>query len=84
MCFLFFDCIHVVHLPSGDIPFILQSLNATHIPDTLLERLIMGAREFPPVCAVIGGILGQVKFHPIHSLLIYLYGILHLFNIADY
>ncbi|KAJ0054168.1 hypothetical protein Pint_01205 [Pistacia integerrima] len=36
-----------------------NSLNASRIPDTLLERLIMGAREFPPVCAIIGGILGQ-------------------------
>ncbi|XP_044501509.1 SUMO-activating enzyme subunit 1B-1-like [Mangifera indica] len=36
-----------------------NSLNASHIPDTLLERLIMGAREFPPVCAILGGILGQ-------------------------
>ncbi|WVZ24288.1 hypothetical protein V8G54_002832 [Vigna mungo] len=36
-----------------------QSLNETHVPDTLLERLVTNATEFPPVCAVIGGILGQ-------------------------
>lgn len=34
-------------------------LNESHIPDILLERLLVGAREFPPVCAIIGGILGQ-------------------------
>lgn len=38
----------------------LQSLSESQIPDTLLERLLAGRREFPPVCAVIGGILGQV------------------------
>lgn len=36
-----------------------NSLNESHIPDPLLERLVTGTREFPPVCAVIGGILGQ-------------------------
>ncbi|XP_065628297.1 SUMO-activating enzyme subunit 1B-1-like, partial [Quercus suber] len=36
-----------------------NSLNESHIPDALLERLVTGTREFPPVCAVIGGILGQ-------------------------
>ncbi|KAL3001617.1 hypothetical protein AAZX31_08G011300 [Glycine max] len=36
-----------------------QSLNESHVPDTLLERLVTNAIEFPPVCAIIGGILGQ-------------------------
>ncbi|EEF51758.1 SUMO-activating enzyme subunit 1B-1 isoform X2 [Ricinus communis] len=36
-----------------------QSLSESHIPNALLERLVMGGREFPPVCAIIGGILGQ-------------------------
>uniref|UniRef100_A0A2C9UJ39 THIF-type NAD/FAD binding fold domain-containing protein n=1 Tax=Manihot esculenta TaxID=3983 RepID=A0A2C9UJ39_MANES len=36
-----------------------QSLNESHIPNALLERLVMGRREFPPVCAIVGGILGQ-------------------------
>ncbi|CAI8619356.1 unnamed protein product [Vicia faba] len=36
-----------------------QSLNESHVPDTLLERLVADTTEFPPVCAVIGGILGQ-------------------------
>ncbi|KDP22598.1 hypothetical protein JCGZ_26429 [Jatropha curcas] len=36
-----------------------QSLNESHIPNALLERLVMGRTEFPPVCAIIGGILGQ-------------------------
>ncbi|PON95747.1 Ubiquitin-activating enzyme E [Trema orientale] len=36
-----------------------QSLNESHIPDGLLERLVTNGREFPPVCAIIGGILGQ-------------------------
>ncbi|KAJ8752673.1 hypothetical protein K2173_005562 [Erythroxylum novogranatense] len=36
-----------------------QSVSESHVPNALLERLLMGAREFPPVCAVIGGILGQ-------------------------
>uniref|UniRef100_A0A2P2LTI4 Ubiquitin-like 1-activating enzyme E1A n=1 Tax=Rhizophora mucronata TaxID=61149 RepID=A0A2P2LTI4_RHIMU len=39
-----------------------QSLSESHIPNVLLERLVMGRREFPPVCAIIGGILGQVSF----------------------
>ncbi|XP_038708313.1 SUMO-activating enzyme subunit 1B-1-like [Tripterygium wilfordii] len=52
----------------GDLPALLklrkeicetQSLNESHVPSILLERLVMGAREFPPACAVIGGILGQ-------------------------
>lgn len=38
----------------------LQSMNESQIPDSLLERLLAGASEFPPVCAIIGGILGQV------------------------
>ncbi|XP_057421452.1 SUMO-activating enzyme subunit 1A-like [Lotus japonicus] len=36
-----------------------QSLNESHVPDTLLERLVANTNEFPPVCAIIGGILGQ-------------------------
>ncbi|KAK9278542.1 hypothetical protein L1049_028586 [Liquidambar formosana] len=36
-----------------------HSLNESQIPDALLERLVTATREFPPVCAVIGGILGQ-------------------------
>ncbi|GKV42167.1 hypothetical protein SLE2022_348520 [Rubroshorea leprosula] len=36
-----------------------NSFNESHIPDALLERLLKGKREFPPVCAIIGGILGQ-------------------------
>lgn len=36
-----------------------QSLAVSQIPDALVERLVAGKREFPPVCAVIGGILGQ-------------------------
>ncbi|RHN43295.1 putative NAD(P)-binding domain-containing protein [Medicago truncatula] len=36
-----------------------QSLNESHVPDTLLERLVADTTEFPPVSAVIGGILGQ-------------------------
>ncbi|XP_043724752.1 SUMO-activating enzyme subunit 1B-1-like [Telopea speciosissima] len=37
-----------------------QLLNESHIPDGLLERLLLaGTSEYPPVCAIIGGILGQ-------------------------
>ncbi|XP_042503399.1 SUMO-activating enzyme subunit 1B-1-like isoform X1 [Macadamia integrifolia] len=37
-----------------------QSLNESHIPDGLLERLLLaGTSEYPPVCAIVGGILGQ-------------------------
>jgi len=32
------------------------------VPDTLLERLVADTKEFPPVSAVIGGILGQVFY----------------------
>ncbi|KAH9770001.1 SUMO-activating enzyme subunit 1A [Citrus sinensis] len=52
----------------ADLPAVLKlkkelceanALNASHVTDSLLERLIIGTREFPPVCAVVGGILGQ-------------------------
>ncbi|XP_043704612.1 SUMO-activating enzyme subunit 1B-1-like isoform X2 [Telopea speciosissima] len=37
-----------------------QSLTESHIPNGLLERLLLaGTSEYPPVCAIIGGILGQ-------------------------
>lgn len=36
-----------------------HSLDESQIPDSLLERLLEGRREFPPVCAIVGGILGQ-------------------------
>eukprot|EP00262_Sarcandra_glabra_P022432 TRINITY_DN9937_c0_g4_i1.p1 TRINITY_DN9937_c0_g4~~TRINITY_DN9937_c0_g4_i1.p1 ORF type:complete len:324 (+),score=58.62 TRINITY_DN9937_c0_g4_i1:197-1168(+) len=37
-----------------------QSLNESHIPVGLLERLLAaGKTEHPPVCAILGGILGQ-------------------------
>ncbi|XP_054804466.1 SUMO-activating enzyme subunit 1A-like isoform X2 [Prosopis cineraria] len=36
-----------------------QSVNESHVPDSLLERLVANTTEFPPVCAIIGGILGQ-------------------------
>ncbi|RAL45907.1 hypothetical protein DM860_006061 [Cuscuta australis] len=36
-----------------------QGLNESQIPDNLLGRLLKGTEEFPPVCAIIGGILGQ-------------------------
>lgn len=36
-----------------------HSLNESQIPDALIERLLAGTREFPPVCAIVGGILGQ-------------------------
>lgn len=40
----------------------MQSLDESQIPDSLLERLLEGRTEFPPVCAIIGGILGQVIY----------------------
>ncbi|XP_022770608.1 SUMO-activating enzyme subunit 1B-1-like isoform X2 [Durio zibethinus] len=52
----------------ADLPGILKlrkelcetnSLSESQVPDALLERLLIGTREFPPVCAIIGGILGQ-------------------------
>ncbi|XP_022865021.1 SUMO-activating enzyme subunit 1B-1-like, partial [Olea europaea var. sylvestris] len=36
-----------------------HSLSESMIPDALLERLLSSTTEFPPVCAIIGGILGQ-------------------------
>ncbi|KNA22993.1 hypothetical protein SOVF_028830 [Spinacia oleracea] len=36
-----------------------QCISESQIPDSLLERLLLGKLEFPPVCAIIGGILGQ-------------------------
>ncbi|CAM8933770.1 unnamed protein product [Rhodiola kirilowii] len=36
-----------------------HNVDESYVPESLLARLITGAREFPPVCAIIGGILGQ-------------------------
>lgn len=36
-----------------------QSFSESQIPDSLLEGLLSGRMEFPPVCAIIGGIIGQ-------------------------
>ncbi|AQK49749.1 SUMO-activating enzyme subunit 1B-2 [Zea mays] len=37
-----------------------MSLNESRIPTTLVERLLAaGKKEHPPVCAILGGILGQ-------------------------
>ncbi|CAL9185849.1 unnamed protein product [Musa hybrid cultivar] len=37
-----------------------QSLNESHVPETLLERiLVAGPMLYPPVCPILGGILGQ-------------------------
>nr|AEG76895.1 putative SUMO-activating enzyme 1A transcript 1 [Linum usitatissimum] len=56
------------NLSSEDVPAVLQfkrqlceaqSVSEALVPDTLLERLVMGSIEFPPVCAIVGGILGQ-------------------------
>ncbi|KAJ7945682.1 SUMO-activating enzyme subunit 1B [Quillaja saponaria] len=53
---------------TADLPGVLKlkkelcdahSLNESHVPDNLLERLVTNTSEFPPVCAIIGGILGQ-------------------------
>lgn len=39
----------------------LQSFNESQIPTALIERLVAaGKKEHPPVCAILGGILGQV------------------------
>lgn len=54
-----FSVKYIVHLI---FLFVLQSLNESHVPDTLLERLVANTTEFPPVCAIIGGILGQVFY----------------------
>lgn len=53
----------------SDLPLILklrkelcdaQSLSESHIPTSLLERiLVAGRKEHPPVCAILGGVLGQ-------------------------
>uniref|UniRef100_A0A453E258 Uncharacterized protein n=1 Tax=Aegilops tauschii subsp. strangulata TaxID=200361 RepID=A0A453E258_AEGTS len=38
-----------------------MSLSESQIPTALLERLLAaGKKEHPPVCAILGGILGQV------------------------
>ncbi|GER44522.1 SUMO-activating enzyme 1B [Striga asiatica] len=34
-------------------------VDESQIPDSLLQRLLEGITEFPPVCAIVGGILGQ-------------------------
>ncbi|OMO84159.1 UBA/THIF-type NAD/FAD binding protein [Corchorus capsularis] len=36
-----------------------NSVNESQISDALLERLLIDTSEFPPSCAIIGGILGQ-------------------------
>jgi len=57
------------HVSSADLESVLilqkklceeQGLSESRIPDILLERILdAGTRELPPVCAIIGGILGQ-------------------------
>ncbi|CAK9183537.1 unnamed protein product [Ilex paraguariensis] len=53
---------------TADLPIVLKlrkdlceahSPSEAQIPDSLLERLLASTTEFPPVCAIIGGILGQ-------------------------
>ncbi|KAL9230448.1 hypothetical protein vseg_005797 [Gypsophila vaccaria] len=55
-------------ISAADLPSVLklrtelceaQAFGESQIPDSLLERLVSSALEFPPVCAIIGGILGQ-------------------------
>ncbi|GMQ09658.1 hypothetical protein CsSME_00052944 [Camellia sinensis var. sinensis] len=54
---------------------VTHSVNESLIPNCLLDRLVVaGTREFPPVCAIIEGILGQEvikvisgKGHPIKN-----------------
>ncbi|KAM7254229.1 hypothetical protein ACFE04_028529 [Oxalis oulophora] len=55
-------------LSISDLPGVLKlsnevckanSVSESHIPEALLERLVTGTAEFPPVCAIVGGILGQ-------------------------
>ncbi|XP_057845047.1 SUMO-activating enzyme subunit 1B-1 [Cryptomeria japonica] len=56
-------------LSSTDIPSVLkmrkklceeQEFAESRIPDLLLQRIVdAGKRELPPVCAIVGGILGQ-------------------------
>ncbi|CAN8325828.1 unnamed protein product [Cochlearia groenlandica] len=36
-----------------------NSVSKSHVPDSLLERLITTNTEFPPACAIVGGILAQ-------------------------
>ncbi|XP_016447106.1 SUMO-activating enzyme subunit 1B-1-like isoform X2 [Nicotiana tabacum] len=36
-----------------------QCINESQIPDSLLERLLASEHEFPPVCAIVGGVLVQ-------------------------
>lgn len=55
-------CFCVLHLLKLAFVTKLQSLNESHIPNVLLERLVTDTREFPPVCPIIGGILGQVRY----------------------
>lgn len=47
-----------------------QSINESQVPDALLERLVSGQGEFPPVCAILGGMLGQVQYLYNYSLLL--------------
>ncbi|KAL4278201.1 hypothetical protein GQ457_03G016540 [Hibiscus cannabinus] len=53
---------------TDDLPGILKlrkelcetnSLDESQIPDGLVERLVRDIAEYPPVCAIVGGILGQ-------------------------
>ncbi|KAJ8772450.1 hypothetical protein K2173_027627 [Erythroxylum novogranatense] len=55
-----------------------QSVSESHVPDAVLERLLTGAREFPPVCAIIRGILGQVA-----SLVIFLRFLILLHDVLE-
>jgi hypothetical protein len=46
---------------SATILFEVQKVPESFVPDNLLQKLAsVGGTELPPVCAIIGGILGQV------------------------
>lgn len=62
-------CMIVISMFLGFVILSLQSLNESQVPDALLERLVSGQREFPPVCSILGGILGQVLYLFNYSLL---------------
>ncbi|KAF2539465.1 hypothetical protein F2Q68_00021426 [Brassica cretica] len=53
------ESVHCLILPQSWKSKRNSSVSERHIPDSLLERLISGTIEFPPACAIVGGILAQ-------------------------
>lgn len=66
-------CMYSIELPYKSLIGWWQGLKESQVADSLLERLLAaGKMEYPAVCAILGGILGQVPLSILTYLLILL------------